>query len=132
MGKPSKKNEHHSVNRVSAMTVRLAPRKARIIVDLIRGKGVYDALSTLRYTEKRGAAIIEKLIESALSNIESAGTMDVDNLLVSRAWVNEGPTLRRFMPRARGRATRIRKRTCHIHLELNSASGNKTEAASQE
>jgi large subunit ribosomal protein L22 len=132
MGKPSKKNEHHSVNRVSAMTVRLAPRKARIIVDLIRGKGVYDALSTLRYTEKRGAAIIEKLIESALSNIESAGTMDVDNLLVSRAWVNEGPTLRRFMPRAQGRATRIRKRTCHIHLELNSASGNKTEAASQE
>ena len=132
MGKPSKKNEHHSVNRVSAMTVRLAPRKARIIVDLIRGKGVYDALSTLRYTEKRGAAIIEKRIESALSNIESAGTMDVDNLLVSRAWVNEGPTLRRFMPRAQGRATRIRKRTCHIHLELNSASGNKTEAASQE
>ena len=132
MGKPSKKNEHHSVNRVSAMTVRLAPRKARIIVDLIRGKGVYDALSTLRYTEKRGAAIIEKLIESALSNIESAGTMDVDNLLVSRAWVNEGPTLRRFMPRAQGRATRIRKRTCHIHLELNSASGSKKEAASQE
>ncbi len=132
MGKPSKKNEHHSVNRVSAMTVRLAPRKARIIVDLIRGKGVYDALSTLRFTEKRGAAIIEKLIESALSNIENAGTMDVDSLLVSRAWVNEGPTLRRFMPRAQGRATRIRKRTCHIHLELNSASGKKAEAASQE
>ena len=132
MGKPSTKNEHHSVNRVSAMTVRLAPRKARIIVDLIRGKGVYDALSTLRFTEKRGAAIIEKLIESALSNIESAGTMDVDTLLVSRAWVNEGPTLRRFMPRAQGRATRIRKRTCHIHLELNNAGGGKAEAASQE
>ncbi len=131
MGKPSKKNEHHSVNRVSAMSVRLAPRKARIIVDMIRGKGVYDALSTLRFTEKRGAQIIEKLIESALSNIESAGSMDIDSLLVSRAWVNEGPTLRRFMPRAQGRATRIRKRTCHIHLELNNAAGA-SKAAAQE
>lgn len=129
MGKPSKKNEHHSANRVSAMTVRLAPRKARVIIDMIRGKGVYDALSTLRYTEKRGAEIVEKLIESALSNIESAGTMDVDSLLISSAWVNEGPTLRRFMPRAQGRATRIRKRTCHIHLELNNASGAKADAA---
>ncbi len=131
MGKPSRKNEHHSANRVSAMTVRLAPRKARVIIDMIRGKGVYDALSTLRYTEKRGAEIVEKLIESALSNIESAGSMDVDNLLISSAWVNEGPTLRRFMPRAQGRATRIRKRTCHIHLELNNASGKIADAADQ-
>lgn len=129
MGKPSKKNEHHSANRVSALTVRLAPRKARIVVDLIRGKGVYDALSVLRYTEKRGAGIIEKLIESALSNIESAGTMDVDTLYVTRAWVNEGPTLRRFMPRAQGRATRIRKRTCHIHIELNNISSPAKKAA---
>ena len=119
MGKPSKKNENHSANRVNAMTVRLAPRKARVIVDMIRGKGVYDALSTLRYTEKRGALIIEKLIESALSNIEREGQKDLDSLRVSHAWVNEGPTLRRFMQRAQGRATRIRKRTCHIHLELN-------------
>lgn len=131
MGKPSKKNEHHSVNRVSAMDVRLAPRKARIIIDLIRGKGVYDALSVLRYTEKRGAVIVEKLIESALSNIESAGTMDVDTLQISSAWVNEGPTLRRFMPRAQGRATRIRKRTCHIHLELNNASSAKAAAVTE-
>lgn len=133
MGKPSKKNEHHSVNRVSAMTVRLAPRKARIIIDMIRGKGVYDALSVLRFTEKRGAQIIEKLIESALSNIESAGSnMDIESLLISRAWVNEGPTLRRFMPRAQGRATRIRKRTCHIHLELNNPCRVQTKSAGQE
>jgi large subunit ribosomal protein L22 len=119
MGKPSLKSEHHSANRVSAMSVRLAPRKARIIVDMIRGLGVIDALSILRFTNKRGAVIIEKLIESALDNMEKHGTEDVDALKVARAWVNEGPTLRRFMPRAQGRATRIRKRTCHIHIELD-------------
>ena len=124
MGKPSKKSEHHSVNRVSAMSVRLAPRKARIIVDMIRGLEVIDALSILRYTNKRGAVIIEKLRESALSNIESKGGQDVDDLVVGRAWVNEGPTLRRYMPRAQGRATRIRKRTCHIHIELDNSSAS--------
>lgn len=116
MSKPSLKKEHHSANRVSAMSVRLAPRKARIIVDMIRGLDAIDALSVLRYTNKRGAVIIEKLIESALSNM---GNDDIDEVKVSRAWVNEGPTLRRYMPRAQGRATRIRKRTCHIHIELN-------------
>ena len=120
MGKPSLKNEHHSANRVSAKNVRLAPRKARIIVDMIRGLGVIDALSILRFTNKRGAVVIEKLIESALSNLEKTGCSDVDSLRVDRAWVNEGATLRRFMPRAQGRATRIRKRTCHIHIELDS------------
>ena len=131
MSKPSLKSEHHSVNRVSAMSVRLAPRKARIIVDMIRGLEVIDALSILRYTNKRGAIIIEKLIESALSNIEKKGDQDVDSLKVSRAWVNEGPTLRRYMPRAQGRATRIRKRTCHIHIELNSNDGSVTATAEE-
>ena len=124
MGKPSLKSEHHSANRVSAMSVRLAPRKARIVVDMIRGLGVLDALSILRFTNKRGALVIEKLIESALSNIEhSDSSADVDALRVTRAWVNEGPTMRSFMPRAQGRATRIRKRTCHIHIELDSKRG---------
>ena len=131
MSKPSLKSEHHSVNRVSAMSVRLAPRKARIIVDMIRGLEVIDALSVLRYTNKRGAIIIEKLIESALSNIEKKGDQDVDSLKVSRAWVNEGPTLRRYMPRAQGRATRIRKRTCHIHIELNSNDRGSNAAAEE-
>ncbi|MBQ8037607.1 MAG: 50S ribosomal protein L22 [Proteobacteria bacterium] len=127
MGKPSLKNEHHSANRVSAMSVRLAPRKARIIVDMIRGSRVNDAISILRFTDKRGAVIIEKLIESALHNM-SADT-DIDSLKVARAWVNEGPTLRRYMPRAQGRATRIRKRTCHIHIELDNVRGAKLSAA---
>ncbi|MBR4984928.1 MAG: 50S ribosomal protein L22 [Proteobacteria bacterium] len=129
MGKPSLKNEHHSANRVSAMSVRLAPRKARIIVDMIRGSRVYDALSILRFTDKRGAVIIEKLIESAIHNISADGQADLDNLKVARAWVNEGPTLRRYMPRAQGRATRIRKRTCHIHIELDNVRGAKLSAA---
>lgn len=131
MSKPSLKNEHHSVNRVSAMSVRLAPRKARIIVDMIRGLNVIDALSILRYTNKRGAVIIEKLIESALANIEAKGDQDVDMLKVSAGWVNEGPTMRRFMPRAQGRATRIRKRTCHIHIELNSNARGGSKAAAE-
>jgi large subunit ribosomal protein L22 len=109
------------------MSVRLAPRKARIIVDMIRGSRVTDAISILRFTDKRGAVIIEKLIESALHNM-SADT-DIDSLKVARAWVNEGPTLRRYMPRAQGRATRIRKRTCHIHIELDNVRGAKLSAA---
>ena len=132
MGKPSKKNENHSANRVSAMSVRLAPRKARIIVDMIRGREVYDALSILRFTNKRGAIIIEKLIESAIHNIEAGGDHDVESMRVTSAWVNEGPTLRRFMPRAQGRATRIRKRTCHIHIELNNNSGARIEQPATE
>lgn len=119
MGKPSRKKEHHSANRVSAMTVRMAPRKARVIVDMIRGMGALEALHALKLTPRKGARVIEKLIESAWSNMEKSQEWDVDNLEVSRCWVDEGPTLRRFMPRAQGRATRIRKRTCHIHIELN-------------
>ena len=129
MSKPKLKKQHHSESKVSAMGVRLAPRKARIIVDMIRGLDVIDAMSILRYTNKRGAEIIYKLIDSALSNIETKGEQDVDSLLVGRAWVNEGPTLRRYMPRAQGRATRIRKRTCHIHIELNSKDGGSAAAS---
>ena len=132
MGKPSLKNENHSANRVSAMGVRLAPRKARIIVDMIRGLNVIDALSVLRYTNKRGAVIIEKLIESALANLEQKGDADIDALKVASGWVNEGPTLRRYMPRAQGRATRIRKRTCHIHIELNSIKKSGAKSADKE
>ncbi|MFA5625068.1 MAG: 50S ribosomal protein L22 [Bradymonadales bacterium] len=110
------------------MTVRLAPRKARVVVDLIRGKDVLSALSTLKFTQKRGAQIVEKLIESALSNMESVGGWDVEDLRVSRVWVDEGPTLRRYRPRAQGRATRIRKRTCHIHLELNNDEASQLDA----
>jgi large subunit ribosomal protein L22 len=119
MGKPSRKKDNHAPNRVSAMTVRLAPRKARVVVDMVRGLYVDEALRALRFTPRKGARVVEKLIESALSGMEAAGKWDIDDVRVTAGWVNEGPTLRRFMPRAQGRATRIRKRTSHIHLVLD-------------
>lgn len=118
MKKTSRKQANHGPNRVSAQMVRISPRKARVVVDMVRGKEVFDALRELRFTQRKAARIVEKLIESALANIETAGSWDIEELRISRAWVNEGPTLRRFRPRAMGRATRIRKRTSHIHLVL--------------
>lgn len=122
MGKPSLKKEHHGPNRVSLYTARIAPRKVRVIVDMVRGLDVNEALRALKFTPKKGARIVEKMIESALSGMEAADPKrwDLDRVVVSSAWVNEGPTLRRFMPRAMGRATRIRKRTCHVHVVLDS------------
>jgi large subunit ribosomal protein L22 len=120
MGKPSRKKENHGPNRVSLMTARIAPRKVRVVADMIRGLDVNDALRALRFSTKRGARLVEKLIESALSGMEASKAWDVDEVVVSQVWVNEGPTLRRFLPRAMGRATRIRKRTCHIHVVLDS------------
>ncbi len=131
MGKPTRKKEHHGPNRVSAKMVRIAPRKARVVVDMVRGLEVDAALRALKFTPRKAARFVEKLIESALANLEDVGGWDVDNLEVGRAWVNEGPTLRRFMPRAMGRATRIRKRTCHIHIELNSIGGPKSPVAAE-
>lgn len=127
MGKPSLKKKHHAPNRVSMKTVRLAPRKARMVVDMIRGMHVYDALRALRFSPQKGARIVEKLLESALDNMEKSGKWDVDEVRVDSAWVNQGPTLRRFRPRAMGRATRIRKRTSHIHLVLAGGEQNRTE-----
>lgn len=99
---------------------RVAPRKARIVVDLIRDKRVDHALDILRNSQKGVANTIYKLLDSAVANVqESDLDWDLDRLVVSRAWVDEGPTMRRFRARAQGRATRIRKRTSHIHIELN-------------
>ena len=131
MGKPSRKKENHGPNRVSAQTARIAPRKARVVVDMVRGMYVVDALRALRFTSRKSARVVEKLIESALHNMESAGGWDIDDVRVTEAYVNEGPTMRRFLPRAQGRATRIRKRTCHIHLVLDTKrgrDGNQAEA----
>lgn len=124
MGKASRKKENHAPNRVAMKTVRIAPRKARVVVDMIRGMHVYDALRALRFSPQKGARIVEKLLESALDNMEKSGQWDIDEVTVEKAWVNQGPTLRRFRPRAMGRATRIRKRTSHIHLELDGGRQN--------
>ncbi len=104
--------------KAQARFVRIAPRKARIVVDLIRGKGVDEALSILTFTPKKGSKLIEKVLRSAIANAENNHDMSKDDLFISRAYVDEGPTLRRFRPRALGRATRIRKRTSHITVAL--------------
>jgi large subunit ribosomal protein L22 len=100
--------------------IRTSPRKARQVVDLIRGKKVNDALDVLAYTERKAARIVEKLLKSAIANAEekSGGKADIDTFVIKGAKVDGGPTLKRFMPRARGRATKIRKRTSHITLML--------------
>jgi len=102
-----------------ARHVRLSPQKARLVIDLIRGQRVQDALQTLRYTPKRAAKHIEKLLRSAVANAErkaeTAETpLDVDQLFVSKAFVNEGPRWKRLRPAPMGRAFRYQKRTAHI------------------
>jgi large subunit ribosomal protein L22 len=119
MSKPSKKQ--HNANRVSVSTVRISPPKARVVVDLIRNKPVDEALTILQFTPRKASPIVFKLIESALRNIENSEQLkdwDVGELVVSKVTVDEGPTLRRFLPRAQGRATRINKRTSHITVVL--------------
>lgn len=104
--------------RAVARHVRISPRKARQVVDEIRGKEVGEALAILRHTPKAAAGVIEKTLRSAVSNAENNHEMDAHRLYVARAYVNEGPTMKRIRPRARGMAYRIRKRTSHITVVL--------------
>ncbi|OFO54167.1 MULTISPECIES: 50S ribosomal protein L22 [Nosocomiicoccus] len=104
--------------KATARTVRIAPRKVRLVVDLVRGKEVGEAVALLKLTNKRAAEVVEKLILSAAANAEHNYDMDVDSLIVSEIYANEGPTLKRFRPRAQGRATGINKRTSHITVVL--------------
>ena len=99
--------------------LRMSPRKVRLVCDVVRGKQVEEALATLRFTPKAAALPISKLIRSAIANAEQKKeNLDIDRLFVKTIRVDEGPTLKRWRPRARGRATRINKRTSHIVVEL--------------
>ena len=100
--------------RASVKYVRTSPRKMRRVVDLIRGQHVMEARRILRFSPLGASRDVEKLLDSAVANAERQPGVIADNLLVDRAWVDEGPTLRRFRPRAYGRATRVRKRTSHV------------------
>ena len=100
--------------KATAKTVRTSPRKARLVIDLIRGKSVAEAISILKFTPNKSAGIIEKVMMSAVANAENNFDLDVENLVVSEAFVNEGPTMKRFRPRAKGSASPINKRTSHI------------------
>ena len=97
---------------------RLSAQKARLVVDQIRGKGVEDALDILAFSNKKGAAIIKKVLESAIANAEHNEGADVDELKVKTIFVDEGVSLKRIKPRAKGRADRITKRTCHITVKV--------------
>jgi large subunit ribosomal protein L22 len=100
----------------TARFIRMSPTKARQVVDLIRGRHIEDARRVLAFTQRAASAPVAKILNSAIANAEHNHELPADELIVTRAWVDEGPTLRRFRPRALGRATRIRKRTCHISV----------------
>jgi ribosomal protein L22 len=106
------------VVRASAKYVRCSARKARLVIDHIRGKSVADARATLRHTQRGVARDVEKLLASAVANAENNHDLMGDDLFVKEAYADEGPTLKRFRPRAQGRATRIRKRTSHLTVTL--------------
>lgn len=98
---------------------RIAPRKVQIVLDLIRNQPVDKALAILELTPKAASPIVAKLLKSAIANAENNNDMDRDNLYVSECYVNAGPTLKRIMPRAQGRAFRIMKRTSHITIAVS-------------
>ncbi|GAB4243233.1 MAG: 50S ribosomal protein L22 [Thermoleophilia bacterium] len=103
----------------TAKYVRISPRKARQVVELIRGKSIGEAEAILMLTPRGAAPEVRKVLKSAVANAENNHDLVADELYVARAFVNEGPTLRRFRPRAMGRATRIRKRTSHITISVD-------------
>jgi large subunit ribosomal protein L22 len=99
--------------------VRVGPRKARLVADLIRGKRSEEAIHILSFTKKAAARILNKLLKSAIANATQKKTVDVDRLYVKKISVDQGATWKRFTPRALGRATPIRKRTSHISIVLD-------------
>jgi large subunit ribosomal protein L22 len=97
---------------------RLSAQKGRLVADLVRGKPVDKALNILAFTQKKAAGIIKKALESAIANAEHNDGADIDELRVTRIYVEQGPTQRRFSARAKGRGTRINKKTCHVYVAV--------------
>lgn len=105
--------------RAIARYQRVSPRKTRIVARNVQGLGVEEAMNLLRFTHNKPAGILFEVVKSALANADQIGGVDVDTLIVKEVMVNEGPCWKRFMPRAQGRATKIRKRTSHITVVLS-------------
>ena len=123
--------------RAEAKWVRISPRKARLVTDHIRGRSVPEARTVLAFTTRAAAREIEKVLRSAVANAEANHGLFGDDLRVSEAYVDVGPTIKRWRPRARGRAAQIRKRTCHITIKLmpvpeTAESRRKPEPAAEE
>lgn len=105
--------------KASLKHARIGAQKARLVADIVRGKDVNDALRTLIFMKQKGAGIFKKLIESAVANAENKKVIDIDNLFVKTVYVDEGPSMKRFRPRAQGRAFQIKKKMSHINLILD-------------
>ena len=102
---------------------RISAQKARLVADQVRGKGVEDALDLLTFSNKKAAQIIKKILDSAIANAENNEGADVDELKISSIYVDEGMTMKRLRPRAKGRADRILKRSCHITVKVADGEG---------
>lgn len=118
--------------KAKAKHIRISPRKVRLVVDLVRGMNVGNALNQLKFTNKKAAGPIQKLIDSAIANAVNDFELEKSNLFIKEIKVDEGATMKRWMPKARGRATPIRKRTSHISLILGElVDSGKVEAKKQ-
>jgi len=105
--------------KAAARFIRISPRKIRLVMDQVRGKKVEKAINQLTFAPQKGARILKKLLNSAVANAEQDTNVDVDTLYIKQIYANEGPTLKRWRPRAQGRATKIRKRTSHLTVILD-------------
>ncbi len=105
--------------KAAARFIRISPRKIRLVMDQIRGEKVEKAINQLTFAPQKGARILKKLLNSAVANAEQDTNVDVDTLYIKQIYANEGPTLKRWRPRAQGRATKIRKRTSHLTVILD-------------
>ena len=106
-------------SKASLESARVGAQKARLVVDLVRGKDVSEAIKSLTFLNKKTAGLVKKLIESAVANADHKKTIDLDKLYVKSIWVDQGPVLKRWRPRAQGRAYGIRKKTSHINVVLS-------------
>ena len=118
--------------KAEAKWVRISPRKARLVADNIRGRSVPEARTILAFTQRAAAIEIDKVLKSAVANAEANHGLEGDELLVSAVYVDEGPTMKRWRARARGRVARIKKRTCHITVRLAPAAPSGLEKTSRE
>lgn len=109
--------------RAVARFTRIAPRKARQVIDMIRGKKVSDAQTILKFTPRFAADVIGKVLNSAIANAENNHQMNRESLYIAEAYVDQGPTMKRYMPRAQGRASLIHKRTSHITIVVAEKEG---------
>jgi large subunit ribosomal protein L22 len=105
--------------RVVSRHLHIAPRKVRLVADLVRGKRVGEAIGLLQHLRKKAAPLLVKALKSAVANAENTQRVDVDQLYVKRIMVDGGPTIKRFLPRAHGRANNIRKRTAHVTVVVD-------------